>query len=198
MANVIEKRCKYCKNLFKTNNKQKMYCSDTCKKESRKTRHTYFKKCIVCGRNFKTFKRNSKCCSMVCTNKAKSSWDTSKTKHIYCKYCSKDMGTRNDVNKDRKFCSDECKIKERELHFKGSDPYGFVMGRVTSFGRRTRFHRAVMEKHLGRKLNKDEIVHHIDGNKFNNDLSNLMLLSNSEHAKLHNAKRNKDEFGRYT
>lgn len=47
-------------------------------------------------------------------------------------------------------------------------------------------HRYVMEQSLGRKLVKGEEVHHINGNKQNNDISNLILLSKSEHSKLHN------------
>lgn len=47
-------------------------------------------------------------------------------------------------------------------------------------------HRIIMEQHLGRKLKSTEIVHHIDGNPQNNDISNLELLnSQSEHAKMH-------------
>jgi len=42
-----------------------------------------------------------------------------------------------------------------------------------------------MERHLGRRLNRDEAVHHIDGNRDNNDIDNLRLMTNSEHAKLH-------------
>lgn len=42
-----------------------------------------------------------------------------------------------------------------------------------------------MERHLGRLLNSYEIVHHIDENPFNNDLSNLQLVNRSEHKKLH-------------
>lgn len=50
-----------------------------------------------------------------------------------------------------------------------------------------------MEEHLGRelkfvsKLNKDnEVVHHIDFNKKNNNIENLMLLTRGEHTSLHN------------
>lgn len=46
-------------------------------------------------------------------------------------------------------------------------------------------HRFVMEKHLGRKLGSKEIVHHIDRNPENNDISNLALMSLSKHSKQH-------------
>ena len=50
-------------------------------------------------------------------------------------------------------------------------------------------HRVVMENHIGRLLDTNETVHHIDGNGKNNDISNLQLLTNEEHARLHANKR---------
>jgi hypothetical protein len=50
-------------------------------------------------------------------------------------------------------------------------------------------HRYVMEKSLGRKLTKNEIVHHIDHDKLNNDISNLELTSRSEHMRHHSTGR---------
>lgn len=49
-------------------------------------------------------------------------------------------------------------------------------------------HRYVMEKNLGRPLRKDEHIHHIDGNKSNNVIANLKLISPAEHARHHNRK----------
>lgn len=46
-------------------------------------------------------------------------------------------------------------------------------------------HRLVMEEHLGRELSSNEIVHHIDGNKLNNDISNLVLTTRSQHIEEH-------------
>jgi len=47
-------------------------------------------------------------------------------------------------------------------------------------------HRLVAEQKLNRKLNKGEVVHHIDGNRSNNHPDNLVVFkSQSEHLKQH-------------
>lgn len=55
-------------------------------------------------------------------------------------------------------------------------------------------HRYVVEKEIGRPLKKSEIVHHIDGNKLNNDISNLMLMTRSEHAHLHMGRQDEEKY----
>lgn len=49
----------------------------------------------------------------------------------------------------------------------------------------------LMEVHLGRFLEEDETVDHIDGNPLNNDLSNLQILDRKTHSSL-DVLRNKD------
>jgi hypothetical protein len=46
-------------------------------------------------------------------------------------------------------------------------------------------HRRVASETLGRKLDYNEIVHHLDGNPNNNDKNNLIVISRSLHMKLH-------------
>lgn len=49
-------------------------------------------------------------------------------------------------------------------------------------------HRYLMEQHLGRKLTRKEVVHHINGNKLDNRLENLVVMNISEHTTLHKTK----------
>lgn len=46
-------------------------------------------------------------------------------------------------------------------------------------------HRIEMEKHVGRKLKKEEIVHHINGDRLNNRIENLEIMTLGEHSRLH-------------
>lgn len=46
-------------------------------------------------------------------------------------------------------------------------------------------HRLIMEKKLNRLLNSSERIHHIDGNKKNNNISNLVLTNIIEHNHYH-------------
>lgn len=47
------------------------------------------------------------------------------------------------------------------------------------------YHRHIASVDAGRWLSGDEHVHHVDGDRLNNDPSNLEVMTNAEHAALH-------------
>jgi hypothetical protein len=61
---------------------------------------------------------------------------------------------------------------------------GYAVVRVTG-GRWVREHRVLMERKVGRKLLRHEYVHHRNGNKLDNRISNLELMSASQHSGHH-------------
>lgn len=62
---------------------------------------------------------------------------------------------------------------------------------ITVDGKQIEEHRLITERHVGRKLQHNEQVHHINGNKLDNRIENLLLLTNSEHQKLHGEMKKK-------
>jgi hypothetical protein len=78
--------------------------------------------------------------------------------------------------------------KEREAH--SGNPQGWI-DTVDGYWRfkigRKQFllHRYIMEQHLGRPLLRSEAVHHINGDRSDNRIDNLRILSLGEHTILH-------------
>lgn len=103
--------------------------------------------------------------------------------------------------KIRKFCSRECYFK----HNTGDNHYywrGGIKARPDGYIRRSSddryIHRIVMEKHLGRKLDANEFIHHKNGDTSDNRIENLEIMSNSDHRKLHSAREKRDSRGMFT
>jgi hypothetical protein len=63
---------------------------------------------------------------------------------------------------------------------------------VTIDGKQQVVARVVIARHLARELHSDELVHHVNGDPFDNAIENLQLVSRAEHKRIH------DEIGRAT
>lgn len=74
---------------------------------------------------------------------------------------------------------------ETNPNYKGGhiDQYGYKIIYVDRI--KIKEHRYVMEQFLGRKLSRDEEVHHINGDKLDNRVDNLSVLSKKAHSNLH-------------
>ncbi len=112
-----------------------------------------------------------------------------------CKECGRKYLSKNSSSK---YCSKPCvwknngksRAKKPETWWK--DRKGYTVGLVlldTGERIRVRQHRWVVERHLGRKLLPNEDVHHKDGNRSNNDISNLEVMDRHDHMVLTNNSR---------
>ena len=117
-----------------------------------------------------------------------------------CEYCGKEKSVYLSYYKKSKnhFCSRECNLKNMNAllnptRMTEATKSKIALSHMGTGGQKTytknkgvHTHRIVAEKMLGRKLSKGEIVHHMDGNKRNNDPINLkVFISQAEHAKWH-------------
>lgn len=100
---------------------------------------------------------------------------------------------------NKKIMSEKAKLRigEKNGKWRGGKQKlnGYILSKSPDHPYRDRYgyvceHRLVMEKHIGRVLTPKEVVHHINGNKEDNRIENLMLFSNNQdHLKFHREKK---------
>ena len=188
-------KCDWCGKTIKrkpSTVKEHNYCSRIClgKANAERFRLKRLKICDYCGSEFEYLghhkKRNTHFfCSTGCANKYKT-----KRMTVRCDWCDKKFEKkRSDVNRsNRNFCRPEC--GQNFKRWTGVCGYSPLVEGVP-------IHRRIMEETLGRVLTMDEEVHHIDFNHHNNRIENLVVLSKSEHSKIHAAKKERDNYGKF-
>lgn len=154
--------------------------------------HTYI--CEVCGEEFKRrpcyvarSRRNGfkyLTCSKGCSNR------------IYKKHATGDKNPawKGGITVTLKICPNckrEFRSRPTKIYCSNSCYYiALGWGKQTNTGKRNfRKYRQIAESIAGRELLPHEVVHHIDGDHTNNHPDNLMILTATEHTRLHVVER---------
>lgn len=114
----------------------------------------------------------------------------------FCQPCSCKEGGKKRKGRSAPAVAKANRLRRREQHasWKGGryiDNEGYVMVLISSetskqgWAKYQKEHVLVMEQYLLRKLRKGEVVHHIDGDRQNNDVSNLFLTDPPGHRLAH-------------
>ena len=151
--------------------------------------------CAICEESFYQRPNRIKKGSVYCSRQCSSINKLSEHPEAFCDcfFCGKHFRARPSTIRTRpthkRFCSRKCFEKyQKEIHF-GTKPDSGGYFYLTHRGDRVRIHRYLMEKYLGRKLESAEHIHHKNGNKKDNSIKNLEILSESSHHKLHPRQR---------
>lgn len=188
---MVEYICEECgkKCVSKYASHVRRFCSHKCANENRWKNHIpkmIVIECQNCGQKFEVKSSDSrlsregiKYCSKKCMGEASRTGS-----FIECKYCKKEFySTRNE------FCSPECASKYKVEHYKHKTYFenGYVVEFHNGYNKKgnVKQHRRIMEDFLGRKLSENEVVHHINGDKTDNRIENLQVMTRSEHSSLH-------------
>jgi len=106
---------------------------------------------------------------------------------LICAVCSNVFRVKVYRAQTAKYCSFRCKqraaARAAGVVIAAKTRGTGVAGYVKRNGRHE--HRLVAEAMIGRRLSPSEVVHHIDGNRHNNDPKNLQVITQSEHIALH-------------
>jgi len=196
-------KCDYCgekyyirPSHFKRKNHH--FCSRTCygnweRGENNPAWKNNYIACEFCGEEFKPKSSDTRYCSRKCMGAAdheRNSCDVS------CQYCSKEFSSIN--ARDSKYCSIECKDLQHSINMKGDGNPNYLG--VTKKGYSSSFNKELKHQIKTRDNfvcvlcglpDEDNFcgngyglsIHHIDYDKANNELSNLVSLCNICHAK---------------
>ena len=148
------------------------------------------KKCDNCGKEFEYRGRHgTRNKHFFCCHNCYIEFKTKKVE-VPCDLCGKTfLKKRSDIWRSKNnFCCEECYRDYMSLTRQSKDGLKYDGKPV---------YRLMIGLEQGRELTSEELVHHIDGNHKNNALSNLVVVTRSEHHRIHAAVRPRNDKGQF-
>ena len=180
---IQTKECEYCSKDFVTSQSRAKFCSRKCygkhyyaKKQNRDNRIENHKQCLNCGNLFIAHRVDKTFCSKDCQWDYRYKTKVKKNTELKCERCGATFVRKSS---NHKFCSKNCKGVANATKYYNKYKWHYKQVRRDD-GTYVSEHRYVVEQRLKRLLQKNEIVHHIDLDKSNNEEYNLHLFDKQQ------------------
>ena len=140
--------------------------------------------CKECGQPREKGRRLCRACNLERLKQVAAESYEKKGRYTWDKKCEACGDMYKAIRKEQKFCS-SCWKTRGVLLAESISTGNYIYARASKLGVYRHEHRKIAENLIGRTLETNEIVHHMDHNPKNNELSNLVIMDRRSHGKLH-------------